>query len=158
MNLKRLAAALMITGASVFAGGAVTHADYPPGAGTATISDATPDAGSTFTVTATACQAGETVTFVFQGVTKAATCSGTTATASFSAPATGGAFTGTASYGTSGGTVSFTVNVPAPGGLPATGSSGSNTTMTIAAVLLAAGVGIFLVSRRRRQLSLGAAA
>ncbi len=159
MNLKQLTAALFISGAAVLAGGGVTHADYPPGSGIVTPSDSTPDAGTTFTVTATACQVGETVTFSFQSVTTPVICSASNvATASFAAPATGGAFNGTAVYGTTGGTLNFTVNVAAPGGLPATGSSGSNTTMTIAAVLLASGIGIFLVAQRRRKLSVGVAA
>lgn len=159
MNLKRLTTALMISAAALLAGGAAAQADYPPGSGTVTVSDSSPDAGTSFTVTATNCQPGEIVTFSFQGATKTATCSASkTAAASFAAPATGGVFNGTASYGTSGGTLSFSVNVAAPGGLPATGSSGSNSTMMIAAVLVASGIGMFLVAQRRRKLSLGAPA
>lgn len=155
MDFKRVVAALTLLGAVTIAGGTVTHA-YPPGSGVVTTSDPTPDPGQTFTATATNCQTGEAVTFSFQGATVVSTCSASnTATASFSAPTTGGAFNGTAAYGTSGGTLSFTVNVVVAGGLPLTGSSGSNSTMTIAAVLLASGIGIFLVAQRRRKLSLG---
>lgn len=158
MNWKQLAATLMLSSVLVLAGGSATQA-YPPGSGIVTASPSSPASGASFTATATNCQPGETVNFAFQGQAKSATCSASkTAAASLTAPTTAGTFTGTASYATSGGTLSFTVNVAATGGLPATGSSGSNSTMMIAAVLVASGIGMFLVAQRRRKLSLGAPA
>jgi hypothetical protein len=96
------------------------------------------------------------VIIVFNGATStvAADASGN-ATASVTAPSAPGTYPGTATCGAL--VASFAVVVAAPvtppGGLPATGSGGIDSTMTVALGLLAVGLGLFGVTlvRRRRN-------
>lgn len=164
--MKKFALALMASAAAIFGMGMVANA-YPPGGQSITISDDTPPAGSTFTVTA-ACTAGEDVTFTLGGSTDTESCSATTAgftlfatpaagsaTGTLTAPTTAGTFTGTASGTISGDLGTFAVTVAAQtaptDSLPATGSDGVGTTTWIAAGLLLAGLGLFGVASMRRR-------
>ncbi|MDJ0771447.1 MAG: LPXTG cell wall anchor domain-containing protein [Ilumatobacter sp.] len=182
--MKKIAAALMIAGAALMAGGAVVDA-YPPGSGPFTAEPTSPIPGQDFTITVDDCAVGEIVIFSFplpvgavvvnepcvaSGGTPAfmlgflaAPATGT-ASATFTAPDAPGTYTGSAEY--SGRTLNFVITVQAAptttttaapaGGLPATGSSSGNTTMIIATVLLLAGAGMFGVAQvRRRQVVAG---
>ena len=147
--MKKVVAAAAVAAASLFVGASQVSA-YAVDNPTATVSSASPTAGSPFTVDVANCIPGGTATFEFQGSIKTATV-GTdgTAAASFTAPATAGSFSGTATCGDV--AAAFSVTVPSGGGLPATGSSSNGATITIASVLLLAGVGMFGVAGVRRR-------
>ena len=149
--MKRLALALTVTITAFLGLGQMASAQYGPTGSATTISN-----GST-TVTYTGCVNGETITFTFPGATSVtAVCAGGAATASLPVPGPG---TGTA-RGTTSPAVTFTVasQAPAtnpPGGLPATGSNGIDTSTGLAAGLLVVGLGLFVVAQvRRRQPNL----
>jgi hypothetical protein len=106
-------------------------------------------------VTVTGCTAGEVLTVTFNGATSTATCvasAGTTIV--LTAPTAAGTYPGTI-VGSQGFSQPFQVVVVAaaspPGGLPATGSGGVNSTMTVAAGLFAIGLGLFGVTQLRRR-------
>ena len=173
--MKRLALALIIGGAGLLVGSAFSGAGvidaYPPtttvapttvapttaapttgapttaGPVTVTVSNLSPAPGGQFTVTVSNCQ-GQAV-FTLGSSTATVTPVNGTATATLTAPTTPGSFTGTVVCANQ--TASFTVNVAAPGGLPATGSSGLSTTTAVALVLLVTGIGIFVVTQARRR-------
>lgn len=174
--MKKFALALMASAAIVFGFAGSANA-YPPGGGGTTVSDSTPAAGAPITFSTTQCTPGETVTFVFNGETKTATCvAGTaargeasqtatgTASATFNAPAAAGSYTANISGSVSGALGSVAVTVAAqttttvaptptvpPGGLPATGSDGVGATTGIAVGLLVVGLGLFAVATVRRR-------
>lgn len=168
--MKRIAAGLMIAGAGLLAGTAVVDA-YPPGAATVEVSDDTPAAGGTFTVTVKNCNVGETVAVSFEGQTPSAVCAADATGASLigmfiaatdapgsaatdlTAPTAAGTYTGTATLSSTQRELSFSVTVEAAPSatLPGTGSNGSNSTLTIAGILFLVGAGMFLVAHYRRR-------
>ena len=171
--MKQLSVALMLVVGVLFGSGGVTQA-YPPGPGTITVSDPTPDPGSTFTVTFHNCKVGEVVVFVFNGgppISVVSTGDAQTgigsATATFTAPNASGTYTGTATCG--GVTLTFEISVVVPsttlGGsgdsavtapdnsIVKTGSDNVGRKISTGAGLLALGAGLLLVSRRRRTVA-----
>lgn len=162
--MKRIALAMVIAGALLgFGSAAEAHAsrglvEYPPGAPSIAVSDATPAAGGRFTATVT-CTDPEGVTFTFQGQSQQVTCASGTASASFAAPSAAGTYAVTAQLAVTG--VSVTTNVTVAtgptAGLPATGGGSTDNTLWIAGALLLAGAGMFLVAQQRRR-QVGAAA
>jgi hypothetical protein len=149
--MKRIAAALMIVGATIGFGQAAEA--YPPEAPTATPSDPTPAAGGAFEIVVSDCPEGETVVFSFQGQTAEDTCEGGVARASFAAPTVADTYTGTAQVGDQ--TLSFSVTVeqvPTSTSLPDTGGGSSAVTViTFAAALVIIGAGMFGVALTRRR-------
>jgi hypothetical protein len=111
--------------------------------------------GGNITVTVSNCTPGERVVISVAGISVTVTCGpDSVASASIGMPTTPGTFTGTA-VGSAGFNTTFVVTVLAPvsppGGLPATGSGGIDTTTGIAAGLFAVGLGLFGVAQRRRR-------
>lgn len=160
---------------------AQTRGPYGSGSGTITFTPPNPGPGQTVTITITGCTPGEvlTITITINGtptVIGTATCvagsslttgavvgllmpqqTGTgQATFQYTVPTAPGTYTITAT-GTQGYSRSVTLVIAAPaappaaGGLPSTGSSGINSTMTAAAALFAVGLGLFGVTMIRRR-------
>lgn len=161
--MKHFTATLMaIGGLVVFASpsGASAQDSYNTDNPTATVSNSSPTPGAPFSVSVNNCPE-DSATFTFQGATKTAdTNDSDTATTSFTAPSTAGTHTGTATCGSTVSSFSVvaatpTPTVATPAVLPATGSSGSGTTVLIASVLLLAGVGMFGASQMRRRQLIG---
>jgi hypothetical protein len=161
-HMKKFVVALAASLAIFFGIGGAAHAQTPaptPYVGTTvivTVSPPTAVPGGTITVTITNCTPGEIVTVSVGGVSVQVTCDAVgVASASVSMPTTPGTYTGTATGSISGVTTTFTVTVMAPvtppGGLPATGSGGIDTTTGIAAGLFAIGLGLFGVAQLRRR-------
>jgi len=177
--MKKFALALMAASALVFGFGAVAQAQYD--ADSVVPSDSTPTPGQQITLTVAGCAPGEIITFTINGsVVATATCVvaaratendetsaalviRTAAVASFAAPLTPGAYTvlATGNRGfvasvailVSGPTATSVVTVPG-GGLPPTGSSGTDSMTSMAIGLLVVGLGLFVVAQvRRRQPS-----
>lgn len=166
--MKKAAFALVMSALLALGVGSAAHAQYgttPP----VTISPSNPAPGATFTLGITGCSAGEVLTTTFNGRTSTTTCTAS-ATLSGDVAALGG--TGTASItlqaptapGTYSGTVvgnlgfnqSFQVVVAgsatAPGGgLPATGTDSTSTTMAIAFGVFVIGLGLVGVTQVRRR-------
>lgn len=157
--MKQLTVALMLVVGALFAGGGVIQA-YPPGSGTITVSDPTPDPGKSFSVTFHNCKVGEVVIFVFNGgapVSVVSTGDAQTgigsATATFTAPTKSGTYKGTATCG--GVTLTFEVSVTVSNTTVAkTGSDNVGRKVSTAAGLLALGAGLLFVSRRRRTAAI----
>lgn len=151
--MKKFALALMTTAVAVFGFGAVAQAQYGTAPGVE-VSPATAPPGGTVTVSVTGCTDGEVLTVTFNGATSTATCVASAATIVLTAPTTPGTFSGTIT-GSQGFSQPFQVVVAAaavpPGGLPATGSGGVNSMMTIAGGLFAVGLGLFAVTQFRRR-------
>lgn len=152
--MKKLAIVLA-TVTAVFGFGAAAHAQYtdPPGV---TVSDSSPPAGGTFTVSVSGCQPGGSVSTTFNGTTTAGTAGADgTASVSLTAPSTAGTFNGSVTC--NGQTTNFAVTVAAPaGGLPATGSDGVGTTTMMAMGVFVIGLGLFGVAQVRRRQSAAA--
>jgi LPXTG-motif cell wall-anchored protein len=174
MTLKRIGLALAVVGIGVFGVDAAASAQYPPAAATITQSTQTPAAGGSFTVTVRNCQADEDVRFNVPtrvpvtvkclapaaGLTSsAALTEGATATANLVAPDAAGPYNGAAELLTSGVTLTFSITVTAvtapEGGLPATGSDGTQSFVWYGLGLFAVGAGLVSVAQvRRRQTRL----
>ena len=162
MLLKRIGIALAIVGMGAFGVDSVAGAqpsDYPPAAATVVISNTNPPAGGTITVTVNNCQAGENVTISLppQAPVTVVCGAGGTVVASLTAPFAPGTYPGTVFLASSGTTLSFTITVSpiSGGGLPATGSDGTQSGVWMGLGLLALGASLFGVSRvRRRQTRL----
>jgi LPXTG-motif cell wall-anchored protein len=174
MILKRIGLALAIVGIGVFGVDAAASAQYPPAAAIVTVANQTPAAGTTFSVTVRNCQAGEPVRFTIPtrvpvtvicqapaaGLTSsAALTEGATATATKVAPDAAGPYNGTAELLTSQITLPFSITVTAVtapgGGLPATGSDGTQSFVWYGLGLFALGAGLVSVAQvRRRQTRL----
>jgi LPXTG-motif cell wall-anchored protein len=156
MILKRIAIAFAVVGVTLGLGTAASAApEYPPAAATVVVSDSTPPAGGTVTVSVNNCQAGESVRFTLPPAAPVTvTCSSAgTASASLPVPTASGTYSGTAELVSSLSTLPFqiTVTAPAGGGLPATGSDGTQTGVWFAGGLLALGAGLLGVAQLRRR-------
>jgi LPXTG-motif cell wall-anchored protein len=157
MNLKRIAVALAVAGVTTLGLGSAGSAApaYPPAAATVVVSDTTPPAGGTITVSVNNCRAGETVRFTLPpAVPVTVTCSASgAASASLAVPTASGTYNGTVELVSSGATLPFQITVTAPsgGGLPATGSDGTQTGLWFAGGLLALGAGLLGVAQLRRR-------
>jgi LPXTG-motif cell wall-anchored protein len=150
--VKKVALSIVALAAVLFGlvAPAAASPQYPPSGLEVTVTDPTPSPGGTFSVTATGCAEGDTVTFSFNGETQTAVVSGGSATVSFTAPTTPGSYTGTVTC--SGVAGDFGIVVPSSGGtLPATGSDGIAGTTVIAIGLLGVGLGLFAVATFRRR-------
>lgn len=175
--MKKLALALTAAAAVVLGSAGVADASaYPPGGQNVTVLDNTVGLGEPVTVTA-ACTLGETVTFTLVDQTATATCevapvagasvAAGQATGTVNAPTTAGTVTGSVTGSISGALGSFTVTVSAAttpttpttptGGLPATGSDGTQTMTMVAGGILLAGLGMFGVATVRRRQDTAAA-
>jgi LPXTG-motif cell wall-anchored protein len=174
MILKRIGLALAVVGIGVFGVDAAASAQYPPAAAIAVVSNQTPPPNASFTVTVRNCEAGESVRFSLptvapvtvtcvppvQSLTSAAALTeGATATATLVAPAQAGPYNGTAELLTSEITLPFSITVTAVtapgGGLPATGSDGTQSFVWYGLGLFAVGAGLVAVAQvRRRQTRL----
>ncbi len=105
-------------------------------------------------VTVSSCAANSPVLVVFNGATSTVTADASgNATANVTAPSAAGTYPGTATCGDVVASFSVVVAAPTtpPGGLPATGSGGIDTTTGIAMGLLAVGLGLFGVTLVRRR-------
>ena len=159
-SVKRGGVGLAVATAALLVGatGVAAYPVEPTPAITPTSSTQTP--GGDFNETVTGCQAGETVTFTFNGASQDVTCEDVgdgTAIASLAAPAAPGTYNGNALLVTSNVTLPFTVTVEAATvtpTLPATGSD-SNQVVPVAVGLVIAGAGLVGVAtiRRRRVLA-----
>ena len=117
---------------------------------TVTVSNGSPAAGGTFTASMPCSEDSATVNF--NGTSQTVTPSDGTATATLTAPNSGGTASGTFTCGSD--VASFSVTVEPPSStIPATGNSNLNGTLSIAAVLLIAGAGLFAVTQARRRES-----
>lgn len=165
--MKRLAVVLVSMGAVVLGFGMVAEAQNVPyddggGGDSLSLSPPTASGGSSVTVEVGGCTSGEGVELSIDSVDAATlTCvDSSTATGVVEAPAAAGTYTvaaaGSQGFAASSALVVTAVAVPAAGALPATGSGGVNTTVALAAGLLAVGVALFVVAqlRRRRNVSL----
>jgi LPXTG-motif cell wall-anchored protein len=149
--IKKFAMAIMAVSATVLGFGGAANAAYPPDDVTVTVSSKTPPSGSTITATIEGCVDGESATFVLEGSTATGVTTGGTASGQLKVPTAPGSYTGSATCA-SGASANFAITVPTPsGGLPATGSSGINSTVAMSAILLLVGVGLFAVSQIRRR-------
>jgi LPXTG-motif cell wall-anchored protein len=164
--MKKIALALAAVAAMILGLGGVANANpipipnvYPPVVPSVTVTPSTVGPGGTVTVTAN-CTPGETVTVTLESATASAPCGEDgTVTLTISAPSAVGTYNGTVAGTVSGPLGSFAVTVlaagPTPttptGGLPSTGSDGTNTTTMIAAGLLVVGLGLFAVATVRRR-------
>ena len=161
MILKRIGLAVMVIGMAAFGVDTVANAqtgDYPPAAATVVVSNTTPPAGGTITVTVSKCKPGENgvITLPPGAPVKVVCDSGGTAVASLTVPTQPGTYTGTAVFANPG-TLTFQVTVAAvPGaGLPATGSNGTQSGIWFGLGLLGIGAALVGVSQvRRRQTRL----
>ncbi|MFK7917840.1 MAG: LPXTG cell wall anchor domain-containing protein [Ilumatobacter sp.] len=174
--MKKLALAFTAAAAVVLGSAGVADA-YPPGGSSVVVEDDTISVGDPVTVTAT-CTLGESVTFTLQDQSATTTCEADatgggsavagSATGTVNAPTTAGTFTGTITGSISGALGTFTVTVDgvapttaAPttpvGGLPATGSDGTQTMTMVAGGILVAGLGMFGVATARRRQDAAAA-
>lgn len=154
--MKKFAIAAMAVSATVFGFGSAASAAYPPPDVTVSVSSQTPPEGSNITATISGCVEGEEATFVLGSSTSTGVTSGGTASGVLTVPNTPGSYTGTATCA-SGAQASFAVAVPTPtGGLPATGSSGVGSIVTISIILLLVGAGLFAASQIRRRQSVTA--
>lgn len=142
--LVLFASAMVILGVSAPAGAQARPpvCPYKQVCITATVSPASSPAGSPVTVTVNGCAANSPVIIVFNGATSTVTTDASgSATVTLTAPSAAGTYAGTATCGDV--VASFSVVVTAaaapPGGLPATGSGGLNSTTGIAMGLLAVG-------------------
>ena len=157
MILKRIGLAVVVLAMGAFGVDAVANAqtsDYPPAAATVVVDNTNPPPGATITITIRNCTPGETVRISLPPVAPVTiTCSSSgVAVASLSAPLQPGTYPGTAVLVGSQVTLSFQITVTAPtGGLPATGGSGTNTTMWYGLGLLVLGGGLLAVSQMRRR-------
>jgi hypothetical protein len=174
--MKKFALALMAASAAIFGFGVVAEAQY--GAVNAVVTAVPPvvTPGGQFRTTFTGCTPGESVTFVLVSSNARGACTGGaalgsivglvlpaqqagtgSATVELTAPGAPGVYNGTATTSQSGLTQPFTITVTQavtpPGGLPATGSGGISTTMTVAGGLFAIGLGLFAVTQLRRRQS-----
>lgn len=155
--MKKFALALIASVLVLFGFAAPAGAQTSPYGGssvTATVSPASSRPGGPVTITVSACAANSPVIIVFNGATSTVTANAAGgATATVTAPSAAGTYPGTATCGTL--VASFSVVVTAavtpPGGLPATGSGGIDSTMTVALGLLAVGLGLFGVTMVRRR-------
>ena len=153
--MKKFALALLVAFVGLFGFAGAASAQYPPGADAPTVDDSTPAPGGPVNVTVN-CQPGETVTVTLGSSTGTAVCGASgTATVQVNAPSGAGTTTGQATGSNTGSLGQFTVVVEATtdpgGGLPATGSDGTSTTVWIAASLLVVGLGLFGVAAVRRR-------
>jgi hypothetical protein len=154
--MKKLLVALAASLAVFFGMGGAAHAQYGGNSGVVIVTPPTVAPGGTVTVTVTNCTPGERVDITVAGVSVSVTCGpDSVASAAIPMPTTPGSYNGTAVGSVSGFTTSFVVTVVAPtvppGGLPATGSGGIDTTTGIAAGLFAVGLGLFGVAQFRRR-------
>lgn len=150
--LSLLAAVLLAVGA-----GQAAHAQYAQSVTVVFNGD------GTITVTLDNCIEGETVTFEFNGATATDVCENGTASVVFGLTGSGGPATGVLSGSVIGSTSqdpqTFTVDMtPAnetlsfsSGVLPATGSTGLDTSMTMALGLLVVGSSMLVVAQLRRR-------
>ena len=164
--MKKFALAIMTASIVVFGFGAAASAQDadpgdvyptvpttapPPAAPTVSVSTPAPAPGSIITVTMDGCAEGETGLFTLAGETASGVVTGGSASVQIKVPTTPGAYTGTATCA-SGASANFSITVTTPsGGLPATGSSGMSSTMTISMILLLVGAGLLVVSQVRRR-------
>lgn len=153
--MKKLAVAIA-TITALFGFASAAHAQYTSPGVTVSVSNPSPPAGGTTTVSVAGCLPNESVLVTFNGAssTVSADASGA-ASATLNAPNSAGVFNGSI---TCNGTVTnfqITVAAPAPG-LPATGSDGAFPTAAIAFGLLAVGAGLVGVSQLRRRHELAA--
>ena len=161
MLLKRIGIVLAAVGLAAFGADSVANAqtsDYPPSAPTVVVDNTNPPPGGTITITINNCRPGENVTFSLPPqapVTIVCNAAGV-AVASLSAPLQPGTYPGTVVLQESGVTLAFSITVAAPtGGLPATGSDGTQSGIWYGLGLLGLGAGLFGVSQvRRRQTRL----
>lgn len=161
MLLKRIGIVLAAVGLAAFGADSVASAqtaDYPVQAPVVVVDNSNPPPGGTITITINNCRPGENVTFSLPPqapVTIVCNPSGV-AVASLSAPLQPGTYPGTVVLQESGVTLPFSVTVQAPtGGLPATGSDGTQSGLWYGLGLLGLGAGLFGVSQvRRRQTRL----
>ena len=173
--MKKIALILTALGVLlVGAGVSNTAAAYPVGETTDIVTNVpTVIPGGTFNATVTNCLPGETVVFVFEGVSRSVTCDPTTLQASFPfvAPTTPGTYQVCADLTGNGATVPSGVTRPRTicttievvatgptvpptvpgGGLPGTGSSGVDTNLALAGTLLVVGLGLLVVAGIRRR-------
>lgn len=175
--LKRWISAVLIAVVAVFSVSSVANAQYPPvKKPTLVISRDIGPPGYTFTATVTNCVPGQRIVFVLGDQRVDATCDPVTmqATVTLTAPPGLGSYTVSAEfYGdcTPFGLPPSQPDVPclvlsetiqvidaatttttvAGGNIPTTGSSGVNSTLSTALVLVLTGLGVFVVSRIRRR-------
>lgn len=168
--MKKFALALMTFAVAVFGFGVVAQAQYGSTPAVEVPASVTP--GGTFSLNIAGCTPGETLTVTFNGATTTASCVASAtlgsfvaqalvaqvgaggATVTLTAPTVPGTYPGTVA-GNQGFSQTFQVVVAAaatpPGGLPATGSGGIDTTMMVGAGLFAVGLGLFAVTQFRRR-------
>jgi hypothetical protein len=155
--MTRFFVALATVFAALFGFNMSAHAQYGPGgSGSATISPPSVVPGGSITVNVSNCQPGEIVEVSVAGVSVQVTCDEFgVASASLSMPVVPGSYTGTAVGSVSASDTQFVATVlqpvTPPGGLPATGSGGIDSTIGAAAGLLAMGFGLVGVTLFRRR-------
>ncbi len=170
--MKKLALAVMAVAVTVFGFGVVAEAQYGSTPQIA-VSPSTVPASGTVTLTISGCTPGEVLTVRLEGQflgTVQCRAGGTlgsfvaasllsqagtgSATFTFDAPGVAGTYTGTV-VGNRGFNRSFQIVVLAPttppGGLPATGSGGIDSTMAVGLGLFAVGLGLLAVAGFRRR-------
>jgi hypothetical protein len=172
--MKKLALAIMSAAIAILGFGVVAEAQYGARDGV-TVSPSTVPASGNVTLTINGCTPGEVLTVTLEGnVVGTATCNaGATlgsfvtagllsqagsgsATITFQAPAAAGTYNGTVvgnlDYNQAFQIVVIAASTP-PGGLPATGSGGIDSTLAVALGLFAVGLGLFGVAQFRRRQS-----
>ena len=166
--MKKIAFALIALAAIFGFSSAASAApgDYPPDPPKVTVDNPSTTPGGTVVLGVTGCDANAPIT-VTGGGTSTTTTAGAdgSATISVTAPSTPGTYPVTVTCGGTSTTVNINVvTLPAgtnggstpTGGLPATGSDGTSTTMMLGLGALIIGGGLFGVSQIRRRQTLSA--